>query len=207
MRPSLSSARMPVSIEFSIARRKLVSCTSAFWIWLRRRMWRQVPSSIHTVSDRQRHDHPEQRVADQADRGAPALPRSTRPLAAGANGRSSDDRRAAARAGRASATRCRRARLPSASTTATVWRCVTSGGTVVRSIGSIEYSAISAPANTTALEHGHLQLEDGRSTGAAEGARVDRAGAAFAHRSEGASRARWLRPRRAAPVAWRLRSD
>ena len=41
---------MPVSIEFSIARRKLVSETSAVCICSRRRMWRQVPSSIHTVS-------------------------------------------------------------------------------------------------------------------------------------------------------------
>ena len=41
---------MPVSIEFSIARRKLVSCTSAAWICARRRRWRQLPSSIHTVS-------------------------------------------------------------------------------------------------------------------------------------------------------------
>jgi hypothetical protein len=46
----MSMARMPVSMEFSMARRKLVSCTRAFWIWVRRRMWRQVPSSIHTVS-------------------------------------------------------------------------------------------------------------------------------------------------------------
>ncbi|UUX97961.1 hypothetical protein LRS07_11705 [Aquabacterium sp. J223] len=43
-------ARMPVSMEFSIARRKLVSDTSAAWIWARRRMWREVASSIHTVS-------------------------------------------------------------------------------------------------------------------------------------------------------------
>ena len=49
MRPSMSIARMPVSMEFSIARRKLVSCTSAPWICARRRTWRQVPSSIHTV--------------------------------------------------------------------------------------------------------------------------------------------------------------
>ena len=41
---------MPVGMEFSIARRKLVSCTSALWICARRRMWRQLPSSIHTVS-------------------------------------------------------------------------------------------------------------------------------------------------------------
>ena len=69
----MSIARMPVSIEFSIARRKLVSETSALCICRRRRMWRQVPSSIHTVSTRERDDHPEQRVADQADRGAIAL--------------------------------------------------------------------------------------------------------------------------------------
>ena len=41
---------MPVSMEFSIARRKLVSCTSALCICERRRMWRQLPTSIHTVS-------------------------------------------------------------------------------------------------------------------------------------------------------------
>ncbi len=40
---------MPVSMEFSIARRKLVSEMSACWTWSRRRMWRQVPASIHTV--------------------------------------------------------------------------------------------------------------------------------------------------------------
>ena len=50
MRPSMSIARMPVSIEFSIARRKFVSETSAACICRRRRMWRQVPSSIQTVS-------------------------------------------------------------------------------------------------------------------------------------------------------------
>ena len=43
-------ARMPVSIEFSMARRKLVSDTSAACICSLRRMWRQVPSSIQTVS-------------------------------------------------------------------------------------------------------------------------------------------------------------
>ena len=41
---------MPVGMEFSIARRKFVSCTSATWICARRRMWRHVPSSIHTVN-------------------------------------------------------------------------------------------------------------------------------------------------------------
>ena len=41
---------MPVSIEFSIARRKFVSVISVLCICERRRMWRQVPSSIHTVS-------------------------------------------------------------------------------------------------------------------------------------------------------------
>ena len=41
---------MPVSIEFSIARRKFVSETSAACICRRRCMWRQVPSSIQTVS-------------------------------------------------------------------------------------------------------------------------------------------------------------
>ena len=50
MRPSMSIARMPVSIEFSIARRKFVSETRALCICTRRRMWRQVPSSIHSVS-------------------------------------------------------------------------------------------------------------------------------------------------------------
>ena len=46
----MSIARMPVSIEFSIARRKLASDTSVSCICRRRRMWRQVPSSIQTVS-------------------------------------------------------------------------------------------------------------------------------------------------------------
>ncbi len=41
---------MPVSMEFSIARRKLVSATSACWACRRRRVWRQVPISIQLVS-------------------------------------------------------------------------------------------------------------------------------------------------------------
>ena len=41
---------MPVSMEFSIARRKLVSAASAFCTCARRRMCFQVPSSIQTVS-------------------------------------------------------------------------------------------------------------------------------------------------------------
>ena len=40
---------MPVSMEFSIARRKLVSATRARWACMRRRVWRQLPISIHAV--------------------------------------------------------------------------------------------------------------------------------------------------------------
>ena len=40
---------MPVSTEFSMARRKLVSITSAFWACMRRRVWRQVAISIQAV--------------------------------------------------------------------------------------------------------------------------------------------------------------
>ncbi|MNZ94292.1 hypothetical protein D3C78_1133950 [compost metagenome] len=40
---------MPVSTEFSMARRKLVSATSASWARMRRRVWRQVASSIQAV--------------------------------------------------------------------------------------------------------------------------------------------------------------
>jgi hypothetical protein len=46
----MSIARMPVSMEFSIARRKFASDTSALCICSRRPMCRHVPSSIHTVS-------------------------------------------------------------------------------------------------------------------------------------------------------------
>ena len=49
MRPCKSIARMPVSMEFSIARRKFVSEINACWACWRRRMWRQLPSSIHEV--------------------------------------------------------------------------------------------------------------------------------------------------------------
>jgi hypothetical protein len=69
----MSIARMPVGMEFSIARRKLVSCTSA-------RLDLHAPAHVAPGAQqhphrqhRQRHDHPEQRVADQADRGAVAL--------------------------------------------------------------------------------------------------------------------------------------
>ena len=47
------------------------------WICSRRRMWRQAEQHPHR-QHRQRHHHPEQRVADQADRGALAPPRSIR---------------------------------------------------------------------------------------------------------------------------------
>ena len=40
---------MPVSIEFSIARRNVVSATSAFWACRRRRVWRQLAISIQAV--------------------------------------------------------------------------------------------------------------------------------------------------------------
>jgi hypothetical protein len=40
---------MPVSMEFSMARRKLVSATRASWACMRRRVWRQVASSIQAV--------------------------------------------------------------------------------------------------------------------------------------------------------------
>ena len=40
---------MPVSMEFSMARRKLVSATSACCACMRRRVWRQLPISIQAV--------------------------------------------------------------------------------------------------------------------------------------------------------------
>ena len=40
---------MPVTIEFSMARRKFVSATSAFWACMRRRVCRQLPISIQAV--------------------------------------------------------------------------------------------------------------------------------------------------------------
>ena len=49
MWPCMSSARMPVSIEFSIARRKLVSATRACCACMRRRVCRQLPISIQAV--------------------------------------------------------------------------------------------------------------------------------------------------------------
>jgi hypothetical protein len=42
-------ARMPVSMEFSMARRKFVSATSARCACRRRRVWRQLPISIQAV--------------------------------------------------------------------------------------------------------------------------------------------------------------
>ncbi|MNV26710.1 hypothetical protein D3C71_1178350 [compost metagenome] len=45
----MSSARMPVRMEFSIARRKFVSATRACWACMRRRVWRQVAISIQAV--------------------------------------------------------------------------------------------------------------------------------------------------------------
>jgi len=40
---------MPVSMEFSIARRKFVSDTRACCAWARRRVWRQLAISIQAV--------------------------------------------------------------------------------------------------------------------------------------------------------------
>ena len=40
---------MPVSMEFSIARRKFVSAMSACCTFTRRRVWRQLAISIHAV--------------------------------------------------------------------------------------------------------------------------------------------------------------
>ena len=64
---------MPVSMEFSIARRKLVSATSACCACMRRRVWRQLPISIQAVITLQRADQPEQAAADHAQRGAVGL--------------------------------------------------------------------------------------------------------------------------------------
>lgn len=50
MRPCKSSARIPVSSEFSMARRKLVSATKASWVRKRLPVWRQVPNSSQAVS-------------------------------------------------------------------------------------------------------------------------------------------------------------
>jgi hypothetical protein len=50
----MSSARMPVSMEFSMARRKLVSATRACWACMRRRVWRQLAISIQAVMSAER---------------------------------------------------------------------------------------------------------------------------------------------------------
>ena len=135
---------MPVSIEFSIARRKLVSWTSAAWIWLRRRMWRQVPSSIHrlrpdSASTIQKRVLP----TKLSDVGQPCT-RSDRPLDTGTSGTCASwvgERvvRPGAGVTLLATTRC------SASTIWTLWRRVTSEGTARRSSRSTEYSTIRAP--------------------------------------------------------------
>ena len=62
-----------VSMEFSIARRKLVSATSACWACMRRRVWRQLAISIQAVMALSAPDQPEQAAADHAQRGAVGL--------------------------------------------------------------------------------------------------------------------------------------
>jgi hypothetical protein len=73
------------------------------------------------------------------------MPRSNSPLAAGASGRSTTIvGRLPTRPGICNTLPA--SSLPLSSTTATVCRCVTSGGTIWRNIGSIAYSVTSTPA-------------------------------------------------------------
>jgi hypothetical protein len=58
---------MPVGMEFSIARRKLVSCTSADWICAAPAHVAPGAQQHPDRQHRQRDHHPEQGVADQAD--------------------------------------------------------------------------------------------------------------------------------------------
>ncbi len=135
---------MPVGMLFSIARRKLVSCTSAPWIWLRRLMWRQVPSSIHTVSTESATTIQNSVLLTRPMLVRQPWPRSSRPLSAGVSG--------------ASLTMAAR-RLASpgigvtvaassfwfSSTIEIMWRCATSAGTKCRTSESTEYSTTSTP--------------------------------------------------------------
>ncbi len=77
---------MPVRMEFSIARRKLVSAISACCACMRRRVWRQVAISIQAVITLS--------VPTNQNRPLPTMPsdvrqacaRSTRPLPTGETG-------------------------------------------------------------------------------------------------------------------------
>ena len=137
-------------------------------------MWRQVPSSIHTVSTDSASHHPEQRVAIEADRGAVALVRSSsRPLPQ--------------RAPPTSCTICVCARPPSIVVTVLASTLVVGvdhdrdrgGGCPPppargSASGSRPYSATSAPAKAPAVDQRHRAPGTRRTDGVGERARVDR---------------------------------
>ena len=142
----MSIARMPVGIEFSIARRKFVSWISAPWICKRLRMWRQVPSSIQTVSTDSATTIQNSVLPIRPIEVRQPCPRSSRPLSDGVNGASlkmSGARRATwpGMAVKVAATTS----FLASSTIEILCRCATSAGTKWRSSDSIEYSTISAP--------------------------------------------------------------
>ena len=138
---------MPVGMLFSMARRKFVSCTSAPWIWARRRMWRQVPSSIHTVSTDSASTIQNSVLLMRPMLVRQPWPRSSRPFSAGVSGASlTIGARRLPWPGRvvtvAASCTCR------SSTMEIMWRCATSAGTKWRTRASTEYSVISVPANS-----------------------------------------------------------
>jgi hypothetical protein len=145
MRPSLSIARMPVSMEFSMARRKLVSCTRVFWIWARRRMCIQVPNNIHTVSTDSDTTIQNKVLPTRPAEVSRPWPRSIKSLPAGDSGRS------VLMVGRLCSwpgicSTVPATSVPVPSITAIACRRVTSAGTAWRSSGSTANSASVMPA-------------------------------------------------------------
>jgi hypothetical protein len=169
MRPSMSSALMPVSMEFSIARLNCVSWINALWIWARRRMWRQVPSSIHTVSTDSATTIQNKVLLIRPTEVRQPSPRSTTPFSAGVSG--------------TSCTMVPRSRsrpgigvfvLASGlmSCDSAVMRCrsATSAGTKRQTRSSIEYSATSVPANPLRSISGTCNWNTGRPSASAKAA-------------------------------------
>jgi hypothetical protein len=88
MRPCMSSARMPVSIEFSMARRNVVSATRAFWVCMRRRVWRQLAISIQAVITLSAHTSQNRPLPTTPSDVRQAWARRIRPLPTGDTGTS-----------------------------------------------------------------------------------------------------------------------
>ena len=79
---------MPVGMEFSIARRKLVSVSSACCTDMRRRVWRQVTISIDTVSTLSAHTSQNRPLPITPSEVRQAWARKIRPLPTGDTGTS-----------------------------------------------------------------------------------------------------------------------